>query len=527
MGEKMKYFAESGKIKTQRYVESVDFSRMICDEHDRGDGGIISGVNFSSDYLPWLGTRRGCHYLSFSSDYDGVGIYDGKLYYVYASGFYYNGALKFGLSSGKKFFRHFKNRIYVFPDALYYEPSTGSAGSLRISTGKIQIKIQNRILGDLEFGLAKVACDGVRLSSYFRIGDRVDIVSDGWQYSGQTHKIKNIVESDGTLIFESYEFGMGEDYTIEAVMSNGMPESCECACVSRDRLWVTSGNKIFATSLNDESYKDDKNSRFLCQTSDDEDIMACLEFCGSPVFFTGEKIYVLSGNDSLDFSLDVYLPWCGLARGMEKSVSLFRDSIFYISRYGIAKFDGADVEIVGKMPFSRDGYTVVCFAGYDKYYVNRVSAYGTGYLYAYDPICGLWSDYGSEVIEDSFIYNGAVCTYGKKKLRVIDGYFNGIITGKNFIQESIFDVEGEFQLDAHGNKPTLLKIECKTPSNGSFDVEVYYDGERGAVGTIPKNYSGVFEMSLIPQACHYFKVALSGKRAITIKKIEVVMQGKM
>lgn len=516
----MRYFPKAGNIKTKISRVCADLTQGLCLPQDKKPNGARHLMNFSSDKYPWLASRRAFKEGYFTKDCSsGVGAHDTIIYYVQGGWFYYDSQKKFEVSAGKKKFFDFNGKILIFPDMMYYNPDTDKYGRFGITTDEITYQILHRTVGTVDFGLAAIQSEDINLTDYFKVGDGIKITEEeGLGVSG-FHTVTGVNKEYGALFFDKFEFGDGEGFTVKGKISNGAPEVCDAACVCGGRVWVAGGNKIQATTINDESNwavgGDDEKSSFICDIDSEESITACVEFEGAPVFFSERKIYKIYGDRASNFHLKCCSNWGGIPKRMSGSVAVLKDRIFYVSEYGVTCFDGSSPRVVTKTEFPIEDKVYAASDG-KKYYVYADN--GDSYIYVYDDMSNQWQIYGEFEMRNFLPYKGAVYACAKRGIYSLSGDLSLL---KLYVTEQPFAVSADFSLDVGGKSPLRLGLDLECDEWAYYEIYVSYDSEDDVklLKTLEGEFSGVIEIPLVPRGARRLTVGLVGEGDITIKEL--------
>ena len=519
----MKYFAKASNVKSSTSRINAVLTEGVCLPHLRKKNCAREIINFSSDMYPWLASRERFRRKFSSANYSsGAGVYNKKTYYIKDGKFCYHRVEKFDVSQGKKQFYHYNGKIVIFPDMIYYDPEKDIYGRFGVTTNEITYKILNRSVGSVDFGLSCVQSEDLVLTDYFKVGDGIKITDEeGLGISG-FHTITAVNKEEGILYFDKFEFGDGEGFTLVGRLSHGAPERCDAACVCGGRVWVAAGNKIHASTINDECNwavgGDDEKSSFVCTFDNGESITACVELEGSPVFFSEKKIYKVYGDRASNFYLKCCSNWGGIPKGMSDTVAVMKDKIYYISDYGVTYFDGSLPRVVPDAPLPTTQGSFAASGG-EKYYIFIPNQ--DKYLYVYDDKNGQWQKHGGQHEFVAFVkYQGAL--YACTESEMVSLYGDSDI----FLSYGFEDIPYhfvDFCIDVNGCRP--LRIGMSLESNDEADYEIYisYDSEeeRRLIKTVRGTFSGNFETLLVPKSCGSMTIGIGGEGMIIIKDIYV------
>lgn len=522
----MKYFSKAGNVKTKISRVYADLTQGLCMPQNQKKNSALDMMNFSSDKYPWLASRRRLRVRYYAQDYSqGVGAYNATIYYVKDGMFYYGGVEKFEVSEGKKTFYDYNGKIIIFPDMIHYDPNTGKHGKFGVATEEITYKISNRVVGTVNFGLASIHSEDVKLTDYFTVGDGIKITDEeGLGISG-FHTITAVNKIYGVLFFDKFEFGDGQGFTLTGKISNGGPEKCDAGCVCGGRVWVVAGNKIHASTINDECNwavgGDDEKSSFVCDFDNGDTITACIELEGNPVFFSEKKIYKVYGDRASNFHLKCCSNWGGIPKNMSRTVAVLKDKIFYVSEHGVTCFNGSTPKILEHITFSADT-EVYAAAGGQRYYAFIDN--GDVFFYVYDDMSNQWHKYGEHEVSNFFTYKGALYACTKQGIHELWGESDLL---KPYNIEVPTEVFADFLFDVGGGRPLRVGIDVDCRDDVDCEIYISYDaeGERKLIKAIKGEFLGIIEIPLVPKDCQRLTVGLVGEGDITIKELYVEFIG--
>ncbi len=522
----MNYFAKMTNAKTKLHRVEADLTSGLCLPQKKPKNSARDMLNFSSDKAPWLAARARLRNKYYNGDFtNGCGVYNKKVYYAKDGMFYFNRKEKFAVSTGKKNFFNYNGKIIIFPDMIYYNPETDEHGSFGITTDEITYKICNRTVGAVDFGLSCIISDDIVLTDYFKVGDGIKITDEeGLGISG-FHTITATNSEQGILYFDKFEFGDGEGFTLTGKLSHGAPQSCDAACVCGGRVWVAGDNKIQASTINDECNwavgGDDEKSSFVCDFDNGEIITACIEFEGSPVFFSEKKIYKVYGDRASNFYLKCCSNWGGIPQNMSGTVAVLKDKIFYVSAYGVTCFDGSAPRIMDNVPFD---VVADAFAASDgeKYYIY--SPNNSSFLYVFDEKNNQWQKYGDLILTAFFTYQGALYACTANAMHSLWGESDLFL---QYGHESVPYHSADFSLDMDGGAPCRVVMDIESGEDADYEIYVSYDSdpERILIKALRGAFAGKAEMLLLPKKCDKLTVGLGGEGSLTIRKLYVDIVG--
>lgn len=517
----MRYFHKNEGIKNKRKRISLDITSGLGGRPETVRNGVISMDNLTTRYLPELRRRNYFGVKSNAEDLScGVGSIDGVMYYSNGTHFVYDGEPRFEVSEGKKKFENFNGRVLIFPDRIYFDPKTGGHGMLDSSTGKITYKILKRNVGGESWGLSAIQCGDHRIGDLFSEGDGVFIGDNKelglYGFHTVTYSSPNI------LLFDKFEFGVGEPMTITGELSRGGPKGCDAACVSGGRVWVASDNRIYASTPNDERNwavgGDDENTSYMCDMENSDKITYCCELEGSPVFFTANGIYKMYGDRALNFNMRCTVGHGGIEERFKDTAACVGGKVYYLTPSGVCRFDGGTVELMHSSPVGAGVTSAVGGGDADTYYLCVVQN-GVRSFFAYDTVSERWQRFGYYFFDNFFVTSEGTCATTGKSVYLI-APANGL--PEEYVSERIvtYDLRlGEIDM-SDGMMPYCVTLNGDFP-DGSYYLQTEYDGQSVQVGvSVRKKYKKI-EFLILPRRCERFSLRLWGNMDISLAGVHV------
>lgn len=516
----MRYLADGKGLSTHRRTVTADMSRLNRNEWEAEGNVLYLSSGIRSDRLPWLKTRELMSYKTIDTSIsNGFGYLGNKFYYVSSNALSLEGIQdSFYVGSGKKYFKHFGGRIYIFPNGTYFDPLLPAVISLFRSVKGVTVTVSNYIKDGVDCGLSKLTCEGQSFRGIFYAGDCLRVTSKSTG-GVSVHRVMS-VESDGGVVLEPMAFGSGVSFSAEVDMTNGAVEADCVGCVCEERVWFASGTHIYATGYGGGRWTDERRCSFACEIESGEQVVACEELNGYPVFFTEKSIYVMRGNNSSDFALERCECRGGITSDMSHTLTRVLGHLYYVTPHGLARFDGERSELLDGVPFDIASYKL-CLGTDSKNLFVSLSPDGYGELYAYDIVHGQWKKTGLSGI--SYIFSEGARAYGYSMLDRIYKLSDGTnISGVGgYTSETTVIYRAEFVFDIGGDMPYRIRVDGDIDANGSCTVYASYDrGESGEIGCMLADES-THNVMLIPRACDKLKVTLYGARSACIRGVYV------
>lgn len=519
----MRHFPKVTNQKTDKRRLYANQKNGLGQDSLREENGISTLTNFTCEQYPYLVSRKKFKKKVFPYNFsDGVFMFDGSVYYANNGGLYRDGRRIADVSAGNKRLLQFTGgKILIFPDMLCYNPNTDECATFGYNTGQIKYVISSVMIGPINWGLSAITSVECRLTDYFKAGEGVTVTDRNSILTlNGYHTIMEVDTDTNTLIFPQNEFGTGSERLINGVITHGAPERCDAACVCNGRVWVASGEKIKASSINNErswSLNDGGDgSSFQCRYDGTEKINAGIEYQGCPLFFSENKIYMVYGDRPANFYLKCISNWGGITETMKNTVASVRDKVFYVSKYGVTCFDGNKPKLLENVPFSCDGATVIAGADRENYYVCVTNSSGQK-LYAYDVSHDFWRDYGNHGLLNFFNYNDALCATNGTSIIVISD--NGVDFTTGYSADETILLLAEFIFNTHGASPTSFVLDCDTGESSTLIAAIAHDcSTLKHVGTISSNNHTPVKFNIVPKKCNKTRIYLYGAGDVVIKR---------
>ena len=289
-------------------------------------------------------------------------------------------------------------------------------------------------------------------------------------------------------------------------------------CVTKvgNRLWGAMGKTIYASAENNPCIwsKIDglTDKTIVLNTGIPDNIIACADFGGTPVFFTENSIIkVLEVYDGYKLSIT---PAISVSPENTDSIALVSDALYYLSNCGIMCYKGtAPVKVDSNI-------NLLCFntvGGSDgtRYFISDRNN-----TFIYDTSTKLWS-----------AMNGGFYSIGKygSNLYAVGKYYSGVAVFRIVSERENFSMEfthypgstqivfAPFYENTHLKKTfSKLIIGTNTEASTTTDVYVSFDGKPYVFAGCIRNKEGVCvnEIALVPVRADYMQVKIishSGK----------------
>lgn len=505
-----------------------------------GDGELWDMRNLTSDYYPLLATRQKRRLLRTLTTPNGICALDAPAW-VDGTKFYYNGAEKGTVTSGKKTFAAIGAFLCIFPDAKYYNVTAGEFGSLESKWSGASLTFTNGTLYGEAAEANCIQCENVTWSSYFNVGDAVTI--SGCTTHPENNKTPIIREIDGDkLYFYEHVFVLDGDDGDEPYTETGtlkiertVPELLH-VCENENRLWGSDGKRIYASKLGDPfnwNVYDGLDTDSWCWPTDEAGIIggitACVSFLGYPVFFKEDHIYKVYGSLPSNFEVNGG-PNLGVAAGSGKSLAIAGETLFYLSPAGFVAYAGGIPRTIGQAFGLERQKNAVCGSDGLKYYASFQDAANAWHLCVYDTRRGMWhAEDETQAVGFCWLHGDTYMLDAAGKMHLI-----GSILGSGGTPEADFSWRAEFSdfIDSAGssryndspNKKGVSKIQIRLEldQNATATVYLQFDSSGTWVQAGQALAAGVkrsYYLPIIPRRGDHYRLKIEGTGGCRIYSI--------
>lgn len=190
-------------------------------------------------------------------------------------------------------------------------------------------------------------------------------------------------------------------------------------CVNENRVWGCKGDTIYASKLGDgrnfNVFDGLSTDSWTTETGTPGDFTGCASFQGYPIFFKGNAVFKVLGDEPRSFTLrksNIF----GVAAGCDRSIVEIRGRLYYVSPVGVVEWTGGDhPEEISHALGTESSELLDAVAGTDgiRYYTElTVRSYDRKkpdekHLYVYDTRYGTWHEQEhAELGRSWFWWNG-------------------------------------------------------------------------------------------------------------------------
>lgn len=239
---------------------------------------------------------------------------------------------------------------------------------------------------------------GTGLGAHFSVGDAVTISGCTQHPENNKTSIIQAISGDTLTFYDNVFTVSGSNAEIpytetgELTVKRAVPE-LRFLCENENRLWGCDGDTIYASKLGDpfnwNVFNGLSTDSYSVKTGSAGAFTGCISFLGYPIFFKEDHIYKVYGSVPSNFEV-MGSAALGVARGCENSLAIAGETLFYLSRAGVAAYSGGAPRPIGEA--LGPGRFEQAAAGSDglKYYVSTKRELEGWALYVYDTQAGLW-----------------------------------------------------------------------------------------------------------------------------------------
>ena len=474
------------------------------------DGALWDMENLTSDLSPLLSPRRPRWRLETLAKPNGLFAKDG-LCWVDGTGFYAGGVRRGTVTDSRKQFAALGAYIILLPDKAYYNRLTQAFGSLEASWSGTADFQDGTYAGESAQGNTIYAA-GADWASRFREGDAVAISGAATASNNQTLVIREI-EGDYLRFYEnSFTPERGQSLTV----SREVPD-LDFLCENENRLWGCKGDTIYASKLGDpfnwNVFDGLSTDSYAVDVGSAGDFTACCSYRGYPCFFKEEHIYKVYGDKPSNFQV-MGSASLGVEKGSHASLAIAGETLYYLSRAGIAAYTGGIPQSVAEA-FGTVRYQKAV-GGSDgvKYYVSMEDRAGAWHLFVYDTRRGLWHrEDGLEAV--GFGWDGGLCFLSADGPLWLNGDARTVPEGA--VSEGTVESLAEFA-DFTGGSPhkkgagkLQLRVELEAGAELPVEIQFDSDGVWREVDTLAATEKRSFLLPIIPRRCDHYRIRLTGE----------------
>ena len=293
-----------------------------------------------------------------------------------------------------------------------------------------------------------------------------------------------------------------------------------------NRLWGWKGNTIYCSKLGDplnfEVFDGLSTDSWTLELDGPGDILGAIVYQGYPTFFKEERVYRVYGDRPSQYRL-METSAMGIHPGCGESLAIAGDTLFYVTRNGMAAFNGGysrDVHApLGELRFTR---ARACSDG-RRYYLSAFDANaGTWSLYVYDTVWDAWFVEDDREITGFAVDRGNLYFINRTGYLWLDGH--AAEAPKGAIREAWPESYVEFgdctganwsngratgNPNRKGTSKLLLRVTLAPGS--TLMVQISFDGgPRELVKVLEAQGKRSYYLPIIPRRSDHYRLYLSG-----------------
>lgn len=427
-------------------------------------------------------------------------MYKNGLFVIDGTKAYYKGVEKFTVTDADKQIVGMGAYICVFPDGIMYntfKDTTEYMAAVYTQSGTITFAPLSK---DSVF--TKITASGI--GSKFSKGDNVTI-------TGCTNSAYNATK----IISEA-----GTDYIIvtgslsaQFTQSSGLKferkiPSLDFVTEKDNRIWGCSSenHEIYCCKLGDPknwyNYETEADNAWASTVGSDGSFTACTKYSNTVLFFKENSMHILRGDKPSNFSLsEKELP--GVRSGCDRSLQTIDDVLYYVSRDGVYRYDGAVPQKISDN-ILQDISDAVSSKYESKLYISCKLG-GSQKIIVYDPVYRIWDVEN----EEQFKY----AAYSDGELHFIDknNYLTEIAGSRDETIEWYLE-SGDKQESLDQKHISKLKLNIWLALKSELTVLIKFDDEPmwHKKGYIRSTHNKTYTIPIVPKRCSKYRIRLEG-----------------
>lgn len=302
-------------------------------------------------------------------------------------------------------------------------------------------------------------------------------------------------------------------------------------CEHDNRLWAcnSSNHEIYASKLGDPTnwscFEGISTDSYVATIGSDGVFTGCISYMGQVLFFKEDAIHMLYGNRPSNYQLsEMHMP--GVKAGCSESLTIVDETLYYIGRNGVYRFNGAAPEKIS------EEITDILSSGIGatqdgKLYLSCVKGGergGNAALLVYDPKHHVWTaedDLNIQMMadNDNKIY---FIEFDPEDLgiRLMSGDSDETI---DWMIESGDLRESSLDLKWIGK----LKFSLWLDADAEANIYLSYDEDPlwHRAGTVHSVTAKTYPIPIIPQRCSRFRWKMEGKGGMKLLAMAVDVEG--
>ena len=301
-------------------------------------------------------------------------------------------------------------------------------------------------------------------------------------------------------------------------------KSFDYVCEHDNRLWACNSlnHEIYASKLGDPTnwncYEGISTDSYTVTVGSDGDFTGCASHGGYVLFFKEDAIHMMYGNKPANFQLNTErMP--GVRKGSNRSLCVVNETLYYVGRQGVYRFDGAAPQKISEQIASE--LTAAVGSQQDgKYYLSCLKD-GEQAMLVYDPRLQLWCQ--EDATEFKFAtYGNGVCYYidSANALRTLTGADTDIIE---------WSIESGDLREAMLNQKWISKAKFLLWLDVGSEANIYFRFDEDPLwhraGTVHSVTAKTYTIPIIPQRCNRFRWKIEGKGQMKLLAMGITVEG--
>ena len=417
-------------------------------------------------------------------------------------------------------------RITVIKAVVETEPASGIIEPMNLSIEGVLVKFADGTYGGEPAEGNTIVADGDAASPSWtwaqtglRAGDAVTITGSSAPGNNQTIIIREI--EGRYLRFYENSFTPTDEERI--FLTRAVPDM-DGIFTHENRLWGWKGNTIYASKLGDplnfEVFDGLSTDSWTLELDGPGDILGAIVYQGYPTFFKEERVYRVYGDRPSQYRL-MEMSAMGVHPGCGESLAIAGDTLFYVSRNGMAAFNGG---------YSRDAHSPLgeirftkasaCSDG-RRYYLSAYDA-NAWILYVYDTVWDCWFMEDNMEITGFAVDRGNLYFINRTGYLWLDGHATtapqgavqegwpgSIVEFNHFTGANYSNGRATGNPNRKGTGKLLLRAELAEES--TLLVEIAFDGgtwER--VALLEGKGKRSHYLPIIPRRSDHYRIKLTG-----------------
>ena len=301
-------------------------------------------------------------------------------------------------------------------------------------------------------------------------------------------------------------------------------QSMDYVCEHDNRIWGCSSlnHEIYASKLGDptnwQCYEGVATDSYTVSVGSDGDFTGCVSHGGYVLFFKEDAIHMMYGNKPANFQLTTErMP--GVRSGCSRSLCVVNETLFYVGRQGVYRFDGATPTKISEQIVSDLSAAVACQQD-GKYYLSCLKD-GNQAMLVYDPKYNVWEHEDDEQFKYAAYGNG-VCYY---------------IDAGNALRTLTEDRDVQFDWSIESGdvrEPTLdqkwiSKAKYNLWLDAGSEANIFFRFDEDPIwhraGTVHSVVSKTYTIPIIPQRCSRFRWKMEGKGQAKLLAMAITVEG--